>query len=933
MKLKLLSLIICFITLSSNVISAQEGKKPLRIADEIAVDLTATNAYYNNSAKGVVYSKTFSNKGSAYIKLYFESFDLKAGDFVKVYSPETGEEYIYSEKGKIIGANKEMVNQFWSGTLWSDTITVELHKVSTNNLNYGFNISKVAYGHTIERINHAVESLGDPLGRTICSADDKEPVVCYVGTEMSRKAEAVCRLLIGGGGLCTGWLLGCDGSVMTNNHCVDSAGGAQNIDFLFNYRYDNCAATIDATSDLVATSATFIQTDASLDFTLLQLPVNPTPTYGYLSLSSVAVTAGERIYIPQHPGGRRKEIAVNTDSNGDANGFAMVTDAGPARVEYHCDTEGGSSGSPVIRYEDHLVIAIHNTGGCANGSSGRSDNLIAAIGANMPTCGVDDNNPDEPVVFALDSIAPDVNEATDCNYQDIDLEIRLAQPASANADVTLNVVAGGTATEGVDFELLTSSVTFITGDAFNKIATVRVFNDSFVEGNEDFSIELTLNANGGDAVLSANNVFNITIEDDDYNPNIGDNQVLFSDDLEAGVNNYTITGNGTSNFAIGNSLSSTSANWSTNGNGTNFIFVNDDACNCDMSQERLMINSPVDFSTVNQAYISFDIVHTDSNDQYDSESYVQVSTDNGVTWNNVGSEIESTSGWENLNVDLSAYAGQSNIMISLLYNDLGNWAYGIAIDNIEVGGYGNAIAQTAINTATSTRLADAGTINVYDTASGNIMSTITNNDGFDYGCIDVAVTREGNSGQAFEGFALPILAMDKAYTITADNAINTGDNTITFYFTETEIAGWETAVVNAAGTYTRNDLFIYRGTESVAATVGAFGDAVTLTATFTGIDGEFLFAPDTSNLSVKQEGINTFSMYPNPVKDIVTIKANNNQLPDNYAIYTVLGQMITKKNVNTSSDLIIDAQQLSTGLYFVKINLESRTQVVRFIKE
>lgn len=935
MKHKLLLVLSLFI-FNCIIVSAQNGK-PIQIADEFKINLTSTNNYFNSSEKGIVYKEIFENKGSAYIKLHINSFDLKAGDFLKVYSPDSDEEYIYSEKGKIVGENKEMISEFWTGTIWSDNIIIELHTTSINNTNYGFNIDRVAYGHTAARINAAVEALdSDSNQRTVCSTDDREAIVCYDGTEMSRKAEAVCRLLINGGGLCTGWLLGCDGSVMTNNHCIGDAASANNTDFLFNYRYDDCAETIDAASDLQATSAAFVMTDGSLDFTLVTLPVNPTPTYGYLSLSSVAVTNGERIYIPQHPGGRRKEIAVNTDSGADANGFAIVTDAGNGtpgdRVEYLADTEGGSSGSPVIRFSDNLVVAIHNTGGCPNGSSGRSDHLIAAIGANMPNCGVDDSNPSAPFVSASNSNLQPVDEASDCTFQDIDLTVRIAQAATQNADVSLTV-SGGTATNNVDFELLTTSVLFPAGDDTDKVATLRVFNDAFVEGDENIIISLALNANGGDAQLSTLDTFNVTIKDDNYNPSIGNTQTLFSNDFEAGLNGFTVTGNGTSNFAISNIAGSSSGNWSTAGNNTNFIFVNDDACNCDMSQERIVINNPIDLSTYNEAYISFDIMHTDSNNQYDSETFVQVSTDSGMTWNNIGTELSSTSGWQNLSLDITAYVGQPNVMISIFYNDLGNWAYGLAIDNLKIEGLSEALPQTTINTATSSNLSNTGTINSFDDTTGNIMSTITNNDGFDYGCVNIAVTREGNSGQAFQAFAAPILAIDKAYTTTVDNSNSSGDNTITFYFTEAEIAGWETAVANAGGSDTRNDLYIYRGAESVQATIGAFGDAVTLTGTFTGVAGEFLFAQNTSGLSVDEENIGAFSVYPNPVNDILNIKTKNNELPEDYTIYSILGQTIVKRQIQSESDLSINASQLASGLYFIKLNLESKSQVIRFIKE
>jgi hypothetical protein len=945
MKLKLL--FTCLLTFSLQLAVSQIGQKRLQIADEFALNISTTKDYIQKSS-GIVYTKTFTNKGSAYIKLHITDFNLAKGDFLKIYNPTTNEEYIYSEKGKITGTNQEMISEFWTGTLWGDTITLELFKNSNSTSHNGFNIDRVAYGHSPEKINAAFEKLDNELyQQSICSADDKEAIVCYDGTEMGRKAEAVCRLLIGGGGLCTGWLLGCDGSVMTNNHCIGSAADANNTDFLFNFQYDSCSGTVDEASDLVATSAAFVQTDSTLDFTLVTLPVNPAPTYGYLSLSSVAVTAGERIYIPQHPGGRRKEIAVTTDVDPDPNGFARISGAGTgapgSRVEYQADTEGGSSGSPVIRFADHLVVAIHNTGGCDNGSYGRSDQLIAAIGANMPTCGVDDNNPDAPYVNAVSYSQP-INEGTDCSYQDIILEVKIAQPASQNADVSLSVT-GGTATNNEDFELLSNAVTFLANNGTNQNVTLRVYNDSFVEGNETIEISLNLNANGGDAQLGTQSTFNLSLIDDDYAPN-NTAFTLFSNDFEGDLSAFTVTGGAGDNFALGNETSATSQYFNATGNSTNFIYVNDDACNCDMNSERIMITAPLDFTNYTAASLDFDYTYEDDNGTYNNDLFVQVSTNGGTTWTTAGSELAVT-GWTSNSVDLTAYAGQNNVLISFFYTDTGNWAYGAAIDNLKVVAQGNANIQSTINTGNSSAssLMNSGTIHNYDTTSGNIMTSLSNNDNFDYGCVNTSVTRAGTGAQIYNGGNAQALVMDKSFYMTVDNANTNGDNTIIFYFTEAEISGWEAAVANAGGTETRNDLYAIRDSNSgpqsvlpaidmVPLTVGAFGNHVTLTGTFTGVDGAYQFGTQNTLLSIEDNELGqTFSVFPNPVKNELIIKTENGKLPTQLHITNMLGQKIFSKQVGSKNDLRLNVSGFSNGMYFLTLQSEQTNQTIKFLKK
>ncbi|MGH1337916.1 MAG: trypsin-like peptidase domain-containing protein [Aureispira sp.] len=362
---------------------------PVKVGDEFPLQLETAHPYNQAGQHGVVFEQEFYNKHSAYIKLYFEDFDLGPEDYVEISTHNTGESIIYGGKGKIVDQNGTMHSTFWSQALLDERITVRLHAVGGVNNYTGFKISRVAYGYSEARI----EALAS--GKSICGSDDKERIACYSGTTMFNKGKAVCRLLINGSGLCTGWLLGCEGHLMTNNHCIGNASDAANTDFMFNYQYSSCTGSSNASSSVVASSATFIKTSpfssSGLDYTLVKLPVNPTATYGYLSLSSVAPSVGDRIYIVQHPGGRRKEISVKTDQGGTAGGFSMVNSITTNGIRYFADTEGGSSGSPVLSYASNLVYAIHNTGGCQNGSYGRSDKLIANIGNDMPNCGVDNN--------------------------------------------------------------------------------------------------------------------------------------------------------------------------------------------------------------------------------------------------------------------------------------------------------------------------------------------------------------------------------------------------------------------------------------------------------------------------------------------------------------------------------------------------------------
>lgn len=355
--------------------------KPVQVGDVLPINLASDHPYNQMGTNGVVFEQEFYNKNSHYIKLYFERFDLAPGDYVELLGMNSGERVIYSERGKIIDRAGTMVSQFWSAIIFDERVRVRLHSQQPSN-HYGFDLTQVAYGYPEDVVEQR-------LGlKAVCGNDDKENIACYQNTTMYDKGRAVCRLFIGGGGACTGWLLGCDGHVMTNNHCIGTAATATNTDYVFNYEYAACTGTSTASSTRISGS-TFIKTSSNLDYTLVQLPSNPTGSFGFLSLSSVVPVLNDRIYIVGHPGGRRKEITVNDDQS--SNGLANVDQVTTNGIRYFADTEGGSSGSPVLSFNSNLVVAIHNTGSCTagNGSSGRCDRLIADIGNDMPNCGID----------------------------------------------------------------------------------------------------------------------------------------------------------------------------------------------------------------------------------------------------------------------------------------------------------------------------------------------------------------------------------------------------------------------------------------------------------------------------------------------------------------------------------------------------------------
>jgi len=85
-------------------------------------------------------------------------------------------------------------------------------------------------------------------------------------------------------------------------------------------------------------------------------------------------------------------------------------------------------------------------------------------------------------------------------------------------------------------------------------------------------------------------------------------------------------------------------------------------------------------------------------------------------------------------------------------------------------------------------------------------------------------------------------------------------------------------------------------------------------------------------LGVEEEALNSFSVYPNPVKDELkfNIPVESNTL--NITIYTSLGQEVktVKLGQNVSN---INVANLSSGIYVMTISTERQSKTLKFIKE
>jgi V8-like Glu-specific endopeptidase len=340
---------------------------PERVGEEapIALKSPEIRTLAGDGGSKIVWSTEIRRDGASYIAPHFSRFDLPPGAALVIRSPRGERSWKLSGTGK---GNLGRTKGFWGIHIPGPAAVLEL-----------WASGPVPAGAVVlDRFAHGDPPLPGPQPDLICGIDDTEEAKCVQTREpeIYDHARAVARLLINGVSACTGWLIGSSGHLMTNWHCIGDAEAAANTDYEFMAEGPTCATDCRSwgacPGTVAAVSADFVKTNWDLDYTLLQLPVNAADTYGYLRLRESGPEIDERIYIAGHPAVWGKRI--HDKSTSDASGHCTVNSLSESpclggdhtEVGYYCDSQGGSSGSPVLGYDDHLVVALHHCGGCLN---------------------------------------------------------------------------------------------------------------------------------------------------------------------------------------------------------------------------------------------------------------------------------------------------------------------------------------------------------------------------------------------------------------------------------------------------------------------------------------------------------------------------------------------------------------------------------------
>lgn len=340
---------------------------------ELAIEPDLTNA--SQKSDRYVWVKTIQHPGATFLKIHFRNFNLLPNDRLSILNAKGREIEVLTGQGY-----KDQVN-FWSLSSQGDAIMLRF-EFGAQYDRLPFSIDRMLIGDT------ELFPGSPPAAKTICGTADFDDAICYINdTAMWNNLSAIAGVMAVGADaetamFCTGFLVSAEGAFMTNQHCVGNQLQCDGTEYVFGFHRGECNTNAPSTGDwqsyrcdtLLASEPLF-NCDAApgdLDFALTTVIGEPTVDYGYLLLDSEPLNSGDEIYLGQHPNGRPKEVSSGSGSD-------VVVDGTVIRYYGTLDTEGGSSGSPIIRASNNKVVGMHHCGGCLTAGVGNRGVRIGDI--------------------------------------------------------------------------------------------------------------------------------------------------------------------------------------------------------------------------------------------------------------------------------------------------------------------------------------------------------------------------------------------------------------------------------------------------------------------------------------------------------------------------------------------------------------------------
>lgn len=471
-----------------------------------------------------------------------------------------------------------------------------------------------------------------------------------------------------------------------------------------------------------------------------------------------------------------------------------------------------------------LFTAGQRTRMLASAASVDRISLSTSLGGTAPDVGPTPCIPKINFEIDNDLLAEAAGATSGCrSYTDYTYHMLIGNSPTITATATLNV-SSGTAVEGVDFDITTNgnfaspskTMTFAAGVNTTQNFTVRIYDDASVESTESFTLDFTVNANGGNAVKG------------DGKPNL---TITINDNDTAPVN-----GSSTGTAALGTAstyITDAPFDATLQKQRVQFLYKASELIALGVPAGNLTaLSLKIQNKLTTRAFTGLTIKLGKAAVNYLING-ATATAGSSMTIVKTLASYNTTAGWNDFVFDTPySWDGTSNLVVEfcfdngttsagagadqvLMYSDGGTasqanifFANGINCSQAfgTVNFYSNGIKpiakiiyaipatqiQTVVNSSKQEYLGPFSDIYFYDQTNNKLMARIQNTTSFDYGCTQVTVDRQGTSATQFWNTNVANYLMDKTFHVVPTTNNSSGAYTITLYYTQAEVNGWQT---------------------------------------------------------------------------------------------------------------------------------------------
>ena len=409
------------------------------------------------------------------------------------------------------------------------------------------------------------------------------------------------------------------------------------------------------------------------------------------------------------------------------------------------------------------------------------------------------------------------------SYTDYTINMQIANAPTGDATITVAIQGGATAIQGIDYEFttdgnfVTPSNTFVfpSGATASKTITLRIYDDVEVEVEQVFTLTYSISGSTNAQAGSSNQTYTFTIDDNDSAP-------TGASSLKYTVATYDINSSATSPFQ-GDSRKARSQ----------YIITS-----AELIASGLVVNRQI-------TALEFNVVTKNSTQAFTGYTISMANT----STTNLGSGFVSPAltqvysntytvagtGWQTITFTTPFTWDGANLLVQVCF-DNGNGSSTSGIDVVQgtaapfgVGTRATAIAtatgggtagcalnsgigvsdsrpqfrftqavpqtpiETVLNSSKSVYLGPNTDLYFYSSTDGELLARIQNLSSHDYGCTSIEIDRAGAASSQFWNTNAANYLMNKTFRVIPTNNNSSGQYTITLYFTQAEVTGWQTA--------------------------------------------------------------------------------------------------------------------------------------------